>query len=44
MMTIYCDESDDGQTYALAGWLGTPSAWDDFDPLWRAMLKTIVMP
>jgi hypothetical protein len=20
MMTLYCDESDDGETYALAGW------------------------
>jgi len=26
MMTLYCDESDGGQTYALAGWLAVPSA------------------
>jgi Protein of unknown function (DUF3800) len=44
MMTLYCDESDDGETYALAGWLATPSAWDRFDPAWRATLKTIQMP
>lgn len=44
MMTMYCDESDDGQTYALAGWLAVPSAWNKFDPAWRAMLQTISMP
>lgn len=44
MMTLYCDESDDGETYALAGWLGTPSGWDLFDPAWRTMLTTIAMP
>ena len=44
MMTLYCDESDDGHTYALAGWLAVPSAWDTFDPAWRAMLQTIAMP
>ena len=44
MMTLYCDESDDGQTYALAGWLAVPSAWETFDPAWRAMLQTIAMP
>ena len=44
MMTLYCDESDDGHTYALAGWLGTPSGWDLFDPAWRDMLGTIAMP
>ena len=43
-MTLYCDESDDGQTYALAGWLAVPSAWETFDPAWRAMLQTIAMP
>ena len=25
MLTLYCDESDDGETYALAGWLATPT-------------------
>src|SRR5438552_3219846 len=44
MMTLYCDESDDGETYALAGWLATPSAWRQFEPAWRAMLETIKMP
>jgi hypothetical protein len=44
MMTLYCDESDDGETYALAGWLATPSAWGHFDLAWRAMLTTIRMP
>lgn len=44
MMTLFCDESDDGQTYALAGWLASPTAWKHFDPAWRAMLATISMP
>lgn len=44
MMTLYCDESDDGRTYALAGWLGVPSAWDRFNPAWEQMLSTIEMP
>src|SRR5437667_5009047 len=44
MMTLYCDESDDGQTYALSGWLAVPRAWNTIEALWRAMLKTIRMP
>src|SRR5262245_66492148 len=44
MMTLYCDESDDGHTYALAGWLSVPSGWDRFEPAWRDMLKTVNMP
>jgi hypothetical protein len=44
MLTLHADESDDGRTYALAGWLAVPSAWDVFDPLWREMLHTITMP
>lgn len=44
MMTLYCDESDDGHTYALAGWLSVPSVWDRFAPAWRSMLRTIRMP
>ena len=44
MMTLYCDESDDGETYALAGWLATPSAWERFELAWRAMLETIRIP
>jgi uncharacterized protein DUF3800 len=44
MMTLYCDESDDGETYALAGWLGTPTCWKHFELAWRAMLLTLTMP
>ena len=44
MMTLYCDESDDGETYALAGWLATPTCWKHFDLAWRAMLLTVTMP
>lgn len=44
MMTMYCDESDDGHTYALAGWLAVPHGWDLFDPAWRDMLQSIRMP
>jgi hypothetical protein len=44
MMTLYCDESDDGRSYALAGWLAVPSAWDTFDRAWREMLLGLVMP
>lgn len=44
MMTLYCDESDDGETYALAGWLAVPSARNQFEPAWRAMLETLTMP
>jgi hypothetical protein len=44
MLTLYCDESDDGETYALAGWLAVPSAWDRFNPAWSEMLRTIEMP
>ena len=39
MLTLYCDESDDGETYALAGWLATPTGGSD--PAWRAMLQTL---
>ena len=44
MLTLHGDESDDGETYALAGWLAVPSAWARFDPAWREMLATIRMP
>jgi hypothetical protein len=44
MMTLYCDESDDGETYVLAGWLGVPTVWYGFDLAWQAMLQTITMP
>lgn len=39
MINIYCDESDDGTTYALAGWIASPSAWDRFVPVWGQMLR-----
>lgn len=44
MLTLYCDESDDGETYALAGWLAVPVFWNDFDVAWREMLRGIEMP
>lgn len=43
-MTLYCDESDDGHSYALAGWLAVPSAWDRFDDAWKSMLSSLPMP
>jgi hypothetical protein len=39
MLNLYCDESHDGTTYALAGWVATPSAWEDIDSRWREMLS-----
>lgn len=39
MVAIYCDESHDDRTYALAGWLSAPGAWDKFAPDWRGMLN-----
>lgn len=39
MMSVYCDESHDDYSYALAGWVAPPSAWDRFDPAWREMLS-----
>lgn len=44
MVKVYCDESHDGFTYALAGWIAPPSAWDRFDPVWRAMLSRFRLP
>ena len=44
MMTVYCDESGDDKTYALAGWIAVPHGIGLFDPAWRAMLQTIAMP
>lgn len=44
MVNLYCDESDDGQTYGLAGWLAQPEEWERFDSAWRAMLQSLGMP
>lgn len=49
MLNLYCDESHDRHTYALAGWLAVPGAkqdygWDGFTASWRRMLSTIKMP
>jgi hypothetical protein len=44
MITVYCDESHDQDVYALAGWIGPPSAWERFDGLWRDMLSMHFMP
>jgi hypothetical protein len=41
MMTLYCDETDDGEPRALAGWLATPSGWGGFDPAWRTMRRPL---
>lgn len=39
MVEVYCDESHDVHTYALAGWMSSPQGWDWFRPEWRAMLS-----
>jgi hypothetical protein len=44
MIDVYCDESHDENTYALGGWLATPSGWDAFCPRWRAMLDELETP
>jgi hypothetical protein len=44
MLKLYCDESDDANTYALAGWIASAAAWNRFDPAWRDMLKLLTMP
>jgi hypothetical protein len=49
MITVYCDESHDEHTFALAGWLAVPGGrgdygWDAFSQAWREMLATITMP
>jgi len=38
MVNLACDESNDRKTYALAGWLGAPTAWDHLTGKWKAML------
>lgn len=51
MINVYCDESRDSHTYAIAGWLAVPGGgglngygWDAFTAAWRQMLGTIRMP
>jgi len=44
MVGVYADESDDGTTYALAGWLTSPHGWNHLTPRWREMLATTAMP
>lgn len=44
MIDIKCDESHDQHTYALGGWIATPSAWDHFDGPWLEMLGRHPMP
>lgn len=39
MINLYCDESHDGITYALGGWMAIPKAWDSISPKWAEMLK-----
>lgn len=38
MIDLYCDESHDGTTYVLGGWLSTPHGWDWISLRWKAML------
>jgi hypothetical protein len=44
VLDLYCDESDDGQTYSLAGWAAYPEDWDRLSSAWSAMLETLTMP
>jgi hypothetical protein len=44
MITLYGDESHDDHTYALGGWLVTPTHYDILEAEWRTMLGTITMP
>ena len=39
MVTLYCDESHDETTYALAGWIASPHGWDGFRHCWQEMLE-----
>jgi len=39
MINLYCDESHDSTTYALAGWIADSSAWDWLDSAWKEMLQ-----
>jgi hypothetical protein len=44
MIKVYCDESHDDTTYALAGLIATPTSWDAFTPAWQTMLDTLGAP
>jgi hypothetical protein len=44
MLTLFRDETDDGHSYALGGWLITPIHYDIFSAEWTKMLGTITMP
>jgi hypothetical protein len=44
MVNVFSDESDDGTTYALAGWVASPTGWDHLVPSWQEMLDTTPMP
>jgi hypothetical protein len=39
MINLFCDESYDSTTYALAGWIARPEAWDYITPRWAEMLR-----
>lgn len=41
MIDVYCDESHDKTSYALAGWIASPASWDCVTPAWRAMLRDL---
>ncbi len=44
MVDVFCDESYDGHSYALGGWIAAPHGWALFNPRWRAMLNSQSMP
>jgi Protein of unknown function (DUF3800) len=44
MVDVFCDESYDGQNYALGGWIAAPHGWGLFNPRWRSMLNSQSMP
>ncbi len=44
MINIYCDESHDAHTYALAGWVTMPEYWDAITGQWDQMLRDLGMP
>ena len=44
MVTLFGDESCDDHTYALGGWVATPTHWSIAQRHWRDMLATITMP
>jgi hypothetical protein len=44
MVNVYSDESDDGTTYAVAGWVASPHGWNHLEPAWREMLSATLLP